>query len=133
MDHFVRSTSEIRYGFTNHGAHSLEANARVSLNSETYRDGAEATNHAVGGALRYAYNHTWGVDVVVDKAFRYRFQDGTGITRDIPNDLSYITYLSYRPTMNMLLYFSFANSQSLNLAAPVLTGKSWSVTVDLLF
>jgi hypothetical protein len=133
MDHFVRSTTEIRYGFSNHGPHSMEVNGRVSLNQETYLDGAEATNHAVAGALRYAYNHTWGVDVVVDKAFRYRFQDGAGIVHDVPNDVSYTTYLSYRPTMNMLLMLRYANSQSPTLNTPVQTGRSWSLGVDLLF
>jgi hypothetical protein len=103
------------------------------LNQETYLDGAEATNHAVAGALRYAYNHTWGVDVVVDKAFRYRFQDGAGIVHDVPNDVSYTTYLSYRPTMNMLLMLRYANSQSPTLNTPVQTGRSWSLGVDLLF
>ena len=133
MDHFMRSTTEIRYGFTNHGPHSMEVNGRVSLNQETYLDGAEATNHAVAGALRYAYNHTWGIDVVVDKAFRYRFQDGAGTVYDVPTDASYTTYLSYRPTMNMLLSLRYANSQSPTLNAPVQTGRSWSLGVDLLF
>lgn len=133
MDRFMRSTTEIRYGFSNHGPHSMEVNGRVSLNHETYLDGAEATNHAVAGALRYAYDHTWGVDVVVDKAFRYRFQDGAGIVYDVPNDASYTTYLTYRPTMNMLLLLRYANSQRPALNAPVQTGRSSSVGVDLLF
>ena len=133
MKHFVRSTSEVRYGFSNHGPHSLEADARLSINKEKYLDGADATDNAVGGAIRYAYNHTWGVDAVLDKPFRYRFTDHLGTEHDVTNDVAYTTYLSYRPAMNLLVSFSYANAQRYSIGAIVPNGQNWSMIVDFLF
>lgn len=133
MDNFIRSESEVRYGFSNRGPHSMELNGRVSLNHETYLDGAEATNNAIGGALRYAFDHTLGVDVVLDKSFTYEFRTSSGTLLDVPNDVSYTAYLSYRPAMNMLVYLRYANLQRATLDSRVPTGRSWSVAIDLLF
>jgi hypothetical protein len=59
-----RLTAEVRYGFVDHGPHSMEAALRMNMSHDNYRDNGEVKRNDVGAAFRYVYNRTYGVDIV---------------------------------------------------------------------
>jgi len=128
-----RLTTEIRYSFIDRGPHSMEVMGRVNMNHDTYRDNAEAKRNDLGGAVRYIYNRTYGLDLGVWKPVTYEFTDATGTTFDIDNKVAYQSYFSFQPAMNMILSLAYSNSQAQSLAAAATSGWSWSLGVDFLF
>jgi hypothetical protein len=128
-----RLTTEVRYSFIDRGPHSMEVMGRVNLNHDTYRDLAEATRNDVGGALRYIYNRTYGIDLGVWKPMTFEFRDRLGVTTDIQTKLAYQSYFSFQPAMNMILSLQVANSQAQTLTTAATTGWNWSLGVDFLF
>lgn len=128
-----RLTTEFRYGFVDHGPHSMEAAFRVNMNHDTYRDNGETTRNDVGGALRYVYNRTYGVDIGAWKPMKYEFTDRLGNATDIENKVAYQSYFTFQPAMNMILSLAYSNTQAQSLAAAPTTGWNWSLGVDFLF
>ena len=128
MRKFFRETTELRYGFIDRGPHSLEAGASFNINKENYTTGDELKQNSVFGRVRYVHNRTYGADVTVGKQVTYEF-NGT----KIPNKMSYNTYWTFQPAMNMILALSYGNTQALTLGAPAVTGWNWTLNVDFLF
>ena len=128
-----RLTTEVRYGFVDHGPHSMEAAFRVNMNHDTYRDNGEVTRNDVGGALRYVYNRTYGVDIGAWKPMKYEFTDRLGNVTDIENKVAYQSYFTFQPAMNMILSLAYSNTQQQSLATAPTTGWNWSLGVDFLF
>jgi hypothetical protein len=128
-----RVTTEVRYGFIDRGPHSAELAGRVNFNKDVFQDNALARRNDVGGALRYVYNRTYGLDFGVWKPLTYEFTDQAGTKHEIPNKLSYSGYLSFQPAMNMIIALQYANSQGQRLDTPAVTGWNWALNVDVLF
>jgi hypothetical protein len=128
-----RLTTEVRYSFIDAGPHSAEVMGRVNLNHDTYQDNAEAKRNDVGGAVRYIYNRTWGLDLGVWKPMTYEFTDQAGTTYDIDSKVAYSSYFSFHPAMNMILSLAVANTQAQTLTAVPTTGWNWSLGLDFLF
>lgn len=128
-----RSTTEFRYGFIDRGMHSMETAARLSINKDTYSDNAEFTENAIGLALRYVYDRTWGLDATLDNKITYEFQDSSGQTYDIDSVPSWSVRGSFRPAMNFILQGVLSNSQRNFLGQDATTGWSWSFSVDYLY
>ncbi len=133
MDHFSRVTGQLRYSFIDRGPHSMEAFGGVSMNKETYTDAAETTQNSVAGALRYVYNRTYGLDLLVQKNTKYQYTGPTGTVFDIANKVNYSMYGTFQPAMNIILALRYGSSQSTTLNAAALTGWSWTVNIDYLF
>ncbi|HXF95020.1 MAG TPA: hypothetical protein VNI61_02840 [Gemmatimonadales bacterium] len=129
-----RLTGEVRYSFIDRGPHSIETMVRVNMNKDDYRDNASAERNDVGGAVRYVYNRTWGLDLGLWKPTTYEFVDRTGVTHDIPNKVSYTGYLAFQPAMNIILALQYANRHTLRIDTPAVTGGwNWALNVDFLF
>lgn len=128
-----RMTTEVRYSFVDNGPHSMEVMGRVNFNHDTYRDNAEAKRNDVGGAVRYTYNRTYGLDVGVWKPVTFEFTDETGTTYDIESKMAFQSYFSFQPAMNMILSLSYGKTQAQTLTAAPTTGWNWSLGVDFLF
>jgi hypothetical protein len=128
-----RLTTEVRYSFIDRGPHSFEAMARMNMNHDTYRDNAEAKRNDFGGAVRYIYNRTYGVDFGAWKPVTYEFTTRQGTTYKIDNKVAYQSYFVFQPAMNMILSLAYSNSQSQNLITSATTGWNWSLGVDFLF
>jgi len=128
-----RLTTELRYGFVDHGPHSMEAALRLNMNHDTYRDNGEATRNDVGGAFRYVYNRTYGVDIGAWKPMKYEFTDRLGNVTDVQNKVAYQSYFTFQPAMNMILSLAYSNTQAQSLAGAPTTGWNWSLGVDFLF
>jgi hypothetical protein len=128
-----RITAEARYGFIDRGPHSLEFMGRMNVNRDTYVDQAAAKRNDVGGAVRYVYNRTWGVDFGAWKPTTYEFTDESGTTYDIDSKVSYSSAFAYHPAMNIIMSLAVSNSQAQSLTAAAVTGWSWSLGIDFLF
>lgn len=128
-----RLTTEVRYSFIDRGPHSFEAMARMNMNHDTYRDNAEAKRNDFGGAVRYIYNRTYGLDFGAWKPVTYEFTTRQGTTYKIDNKVAYQSYFVFQPAMNMILSLAYSNSQSQNLITSATTGWNWSLGVDFLF
>ncbi|HEV8303441.1 MAG TPA: hypothetical protein VGQ25_00655 [Gemmatimonadales bacterium] len=128
-----RLTTEVRYGFIDHGPHSMEVAGRLNFNKDNYRDNASATRNDVGAALRYTYNRTYGLDLGLWKPTTYQFTERTGTQHDIQNKVAYQSYFVFQPAMNMILSLAYSNSQAQSLTLAPTTGWNWSLGVDFLF
>jgi hypothetical protein len=128
-----RLTTEIRYSFIDRGPHSMEVMGRVNMNHDTFRDNAEAKRNDFGGAVRYIYNRTYGVDIGAWKPITYEFTTRNNTTYKIDNKVAYQSYFSFQPAMNMILSLAYSNSQVQNVLAAPTTGWNWSLGVDFLF
>jgi hypothetical protein len=128
-----RVTAEVRYGFVDHGPHSMEAVARMNFNKDNYSDNAEATRNDIGAAFRYVYNRTYGIDFGLWKPTKFEFTDRLGTAYDIDSKIAYQSYFTFQPAMNMILSLQYANSQQHILTLAPTTGWNWSLGVDFLF
>ena len=128
-----RLTTEVRYSFIDRGPHSLEVMGRMNLNHDTYRDLAEAKRNDIGGAVRYIYNRTYGIDVGMWKPTTFEFTDRTGVVYDVDTKVAYQSYFSFQPAMNMILSLAYSNSQAQTLTTAPTSGWNWSLGVDFLF
>jgi len=128
-----RLTAEVRYGFVDHGPHSMEGVFRMNMNKDNYRDNAEASRNDIGGAFRYVYNRTYGIDLGAWKPTKYQFIDQAGNVNDIETKVAYQSYFIFQPAMNMILSLAYSNTQAQSLAAAPTTGWNWSLGLDFLF
>jgi hypothetical protein len=133
MSKTSRLTTEVRYGFIDRGPHSLEVAGRVNFNHDTYQDAAEAKRNDVGGAVRYVYNRTYGIDLGAWKPMTYEFTTRSGTTYEIDTKVAYQSYFVFQPAMNMILSLAYSNTQSQNLINTATSGWNWSLGVDFLF
>lgn len=125
---FTRMTTEVRYAFIDRGPHSMEAGAAFNMNTDNYLTGDKLKQNSVFGRIRYVNNRTYGVDLTVGKQTTYQYN---GV--DIPNKMSYNSYFTFQPAMNMIIALSYGNTQALTVGAPALTGWNWALNVDYLF
>lgn len=125
---FTRITTELRYAFIDRGPHSMEVGAAYNMNTDNYLTGDELKQNSVFGRVRYVNNRTYGLDLTVGKQVSYQY-NGT----DIPNKMSYNSYFTFQPAMNMIIALSYGNTQALTVGAPALTGWNWALNVDYLF
>ena len=128
-----RLTAEVRYGFVDHGPHSMEAAFRMNMSHDNYRDNGEVTRNDVGAAFRYVYNRTYGIDLGAWKPTKYQFTDRANNVSDIETKVAYQSYFTFQPAMNMILSLAYSNTQAQTLAAAPTTGWNWSLGVDFLF
>ena len=125
---FTRLTAEARYAFIDHGPHSMEVGASYNINTDNYITGDKLKQNSVFGRVRYVNNRTYGVDLTIGKNTTYQY-NGT----DIPDKVSYNSYFTFQPAMNMILALSYGNTQALTLGAPATTGWNWALNIDYLF
>jgi hypothetical protein len=138
---YVRIEPEVRYGFVDKGAHSMETMIRYVMARETYSDNAEAKQDALAGGFRYMYNRTIGGDLLVSHNMNFDYISPTGVEYEIGTTTSWTGYLKYQPAMNFILNLSFGNAFT-NVITPVAQraqevniprGWSWSLSTDILF
>lgn len=129
---YSRLTTELRYGFIDHGPHSLEMGAAYNMNTDNYLGGDKLKQNSVFGRVRYVNNRTYGADLTVGKQVSYDATIG-GVTTKIPTKMSYNTYWTFQPAMNMIIALSYGNTQQNGLGTAALTGWSWGVNIDFLF
>jgi len=125
---YTRLTTEVRYAFIDRGPHSMEVGGAFNINTDNYLTGDKLKQNSVFGRVRYVNNRTYGVDLTVGKNTTYQY-NGT----DIPDKMSYNSYFTFQPAMNMILALSYGNTQALTLGAPATTGWNWSLNIDYLF
>jgi len=125
---YSRLTAEARYAFIDHGPHSMEVGAAFNTNTENYLTGDKLKQNSVFGRVRYVNNRTYGVDLTVGKQVTYQYNGA-----DIPNKVSYNSYFTFQPAMNMILALSYGNTQQLQVGTAALTGWNWSLNIDYLF
>lgn len=129
---YTRLTAEVRYGFIDRGPHSVEFGGAFNVNTDNYLGGDKLKQNSVFGRVRYVHNRTYGADVTIGKSLTYEHMVA-GTTTDIPNKVSYNTYWTFQPAMNMIIALQYGNTQTHRLGAPALTGWNWGVNVDFLF
>lgn len=129
---YSRITSELRYGFIDRGPHSLEMGAAFNMNTDNYLNGDKLKQNSAFARVRYVHNRTYGADITVGKNLTY---DHTvaGVTSKIDDKMSYNTYFTFQPAMNMIIALQYGNTQALSTTAAALTGWNWGVNVDFLF
>lgn len=130
---FNRESVELRYGFVDRGPHSMEFGLGGNFNSETYSDNSKAKQTSFFGRIRYVYQRTYGLDLQIGKNTKYSYTAPDATLHDIPNKLSYSSYLTFQPQMNILMSLSYSNTTTLRLDQAALMGKSWSLGIDYLF
>jgi hypothetical protein len=133
LDKTSRLTAEVRYGFVDHGPHSMEGVVRANMNHDNYLDNGEVKRNDLGAAFRYVYNRTYGIDVGAWKPTKYQFTDRSGARSDIKTKVAYQSYLSFQPAMNMIMSLAYSNTQQQTLTTAPTTGWNWSLGVDFLF
>jgi hypothetical protein len=129
---FTRMTTEFRYGFIDRGPHSLEVGAALNVNTDNYLNGDKLKQNSAFGRMRYVHNRTYGADITIGKNLTYEATIG-GVTSDIEDKMSYNTYWTFQPAMNMIIALQYGNTQTLSTTAAALTGWSWGLNVDFLF
>jgi hypothetical protein len=129
----TRVLFDVRFGALDRGPWSFTTATGISIQNETYSDGAKTTMTSLGFTGRLFYNRTYGVNFGVNKRTKYTFTDYTGADHDIPNDLAYSVLLVYRQAMNFAWEFGFSNSQSLKLGENWRNGWSWNLQWHFLY
>lgn len=135
---FVRAMSEIHYGFIDKGPHSVSSAFGVSYTKETYDDGAEIKQTAVGGRMRYYFDRTYGVEYQANKVLSNDFTDRRGVLHPASTNLTYGTInFYYRPAMNFSINVGAGLSTTLGAklddARTVRNGWSWQIGYDFFF
>jgi hypothetical protein len=128
----TRLTTELRYGFIDRGPHSLEVGGAFNLNTDKYLNGDQLKQNSAFARMRYVHNRTYGADITIGKQLTYEATIG-GTTTEIPNKMSYNTYWTFQPAMNMIIALTYGNTQANALGAAALTGWSWGLNIDFLF
>jgi len=135
---FIRTLTEVHYGFIDRGPHSLSSSAGFSINRETYDDGAEVKQNSIGARARYYYDRTYGVEYGFTKVLKYNFLDSHGIDHPI-NKATAATSITfyYRPAMNFSINvgggISTALGARLDDKREIRNGWNWSIGYDFMF
>jgi hypothetical protein len=137
---FVRTLAEVHYGFIDKGPHSVSSAAGLSHTKETYDDGAEIKQMAVGGRLRYYYDRTYGFEYGLSKFLKNDFTDRRGVLHEASTDMSPIAAINlfYRPAMNFSINVGFGQNTTLPAALDdenrqVRNGWQWQIGYDFFF
>lgn len=135
---FVRSMAEVHYGFIDKGPHSFTSAFGLSYTKETYDDGAEIKQSAVGGRVRYYYDRTYGVEYQASKQLGNEFTDRRGTVHDATKNLNGTSInFFYRPAMNFSLNLGVGLNRTLGVMLndnrSVRSGWSWSIGYDFFF
>jgi hypothetical protein len=135
---FVRSMAELHYGFIDKGPHSLTTAFGVSYTKETYDDGAEIKQSAVGGRVRYYYDRTYGVEYQASKQLGNEFTDRRGTVHEATKNLNATSInFFFRPAMNFSLNLGLGLNKTLGVMLndnrTVRSGWSWSIGYDFFF
>lgn len=135
---FVRTYQELTYGFIDKGPHSFTSAAGFSWSRETYDDGAEIKQSAIGATLRYYYDRTYGVEYRLSKYLTNEFTDRNGQVHDATKASrgKSITFF-YRPAMNFSFSLAVGINDSLGMMLDdnrqVRNGWSWAIGYDFFF
>jgi hypothetical protein len=129
----TRTLFDVRFGMVDRGPWSFTSATGVSIQNETYSDGAKTKLMSVGSTWRVFYDRTYGVNFGLNKRLTYEFTDAAGAVHEIPSDLAYSVLFVYRQAMNFAWEFGFSNSQSLRLAENWRNGWSWNLQWHFLY
>jgi hypothetical protein len=129
----TRVLADVRVGAIDRGPWSFASATGVSIQNETYVDGAKTKLTSVGTTWRLFYNRTYGINVGVNKRLTYEFTDAAGGVHKIPSDLGYNVLLVFRQAMNFAWEFGFSNSQTLRLGENYRNGWSWNLQWHFLY
>lgn len=129
----TRVLFDVRFGALDRGKLSFTSATGVSVQNETYSDGAKTELVSFGTTWRVFYDRTYGINFGVNKRLTYDFTDAAGGVHSIPNDLAYSVLLVYRQAMNFAWEFGFSNNQSLRLGENYRNGWSWNLQWHFLY
>jgi hypothetical protein len=129
----TRTLFDVRFGMVDRGPWSFTSATGISIQNETYSDGAKTKLMSVGSTWRVFYDRTYGVNFGLNKRLTYEFTDAAGAVHEIPSDLAYSVLFVYRQAMNFAWEFGFSNSQSLRLAENWRNGWSWNLQWHFLY
>jgi len=129
----TRMLFDVRFGMVDRGPWSFTSATGLSVQNETYTDGAKTKQVGFGTVWRLFYDRTYGINVGVNKRVTYDFTDAAGGVHSIPSDLAYSVLLVYRQAMNFAWEFGFSNSQSLKLGENWRNGWSWNLQWHFLY
>jgi hypothetical protein len=129
----TRVLFDVRFGALDRGPWSFTTATGISVQNETYSDGAKTELMSLGFTGRLFYNRTYGVNFGINKRTKYTFTDATGAAHDVPSDIAYSVLLVYRQAMNFAWEFGFSNSQSLQLGQNYRNGWSWNLQWHFLY
>jgi hypothetical protein len=129
----TRMLFDVRFGMVDRGPWSFTSATGISIQNETYSDGASTKLMSLGTTWRVFYDRTYGINVGLNKRVTYDFTDAAGGVHSIPSDLAYSVLLVYRQAMNFAWEFGFSNSQSLRLGENWRNGWSWNLQWHFLY
>jgi hypothetical protein len=129
----TRALFDVRIGMIDRGPWSFASATGVSIQNETYTDGAKTNLVSFGTVLRVFYDRTYGINMGINKRTKYEFTDAAGTVHEIPSDLGYNVLLVYRQAMNFAWEFGFSNSQTLRLNENYRNGWSWNLQWHFLY
>jgi hypothetical protein len=129
----TRMLFDVRFGMVDRGPWSFTSATGISIQNETYSDGAKTNLTSLGTTWRLFYDRTYGINVGLNKRIKYDFTDAAGGVHEIPSDLGYSVLLVYRQAMNFAWEFGFSNSQSLRLGENWRNGWSWNLQWHFLY
>ena len=129
----TRVLFDVRFGALDRGKWSFTSATGISVQSETYSDGAKTKLTSFGTAWRLFYDRTYGINVGLNKRTTYEFTDAAGGVHEIPSDIGYSVLLVYRQAMNFAWEFGFSNAQSLKLGENWRNGWSWNLQWHFLY
>jgi hypothetical protein len=124
---------DMRFGALDRGSWSWNSATAISIEDETYVDGAKAANRAFATSWRIFYERTYGLLFNVGKRMSYTYTDPSGVEYDIPNDLSYGAGLVFRQAMNLAWELQYSNSQQLRVGENWRNGWSWVLRLHYLY
>jgi hypothetical protein len=135
---FVRTLAEVLYGFVDRGPHSFTGGIGISNNRETYDDGAEIKQSAIGLRGRYFYDRTFGVEYSMNRYLKNDFTDSAGLLHPATKTHSgkSATFF-YRPAMNFSFSLGVGINDQLGMMLDdnrqVRSGWSWNLGYDFFF
>jgi hypothetical protein len=133
VDKATTLEGEIRWSRQDWGPHSFESVARLSWNTEDYKDGAGTDLTTVGADVLYGWKHTYYAMPFWNTKTTYDFTDHTGLKHTIKNTAQYGVNFGFKPTENFLLNLQILNFQVLHLdAEPNDEGLAVSLYIDFL-
>jgi hypothetical protein len=129
----TRVLFDVRFGALDRGKLSFTSATGISIQNETYSDGAKTDLMSIGSTWRVFYDRTYGINFGVNKRVKYDFTDAAGNVHEIPSDIAYSVLLVYRQAMNFAWEFGFSNNQSLRLGENWRNGWSWNLQWHFLY
>jgi hypothetical protein len=129
----TRVLFDVRFGALDRGKLSFTSATGISIQNETYSDGAKTDLMSIGTTWRVFYDRTYGINFGVNKRTKYDFTDAAGNVHSIPSDIAYSVLLVYRQAMNFAWEFGFSNNQSLRLGENWRNGWSWNLQWHFLY